>query len=84
MQCNVEKKQLGSLFMLANKSNLCFSYENLERATDYFSDKNKLGQGGSGSVYKVSCVIIRFFLMLLLFNWLISCSFLLCGIGSSY
>jgi hypothetical protein len=27
--------------MLANKSNLCFSYENLERATDYFSDKNK-------------------------------------------
>ncbi|KAL1216476.1 Cysteine-rich receptor-like protein kinase 3 [Cardamine amara subsp. amara] len=47
-----EKKQLGSLFMLANKSNLCFSYENLEKATDYFSDKNKLGQGGSGSVYK--------------------------------
>ncbi|CAH2066586.1 unnamed protein product [Thlaspi arvense] len=47
-----EKKQLGSLFMLANKSNLCFSYENLERATDYFSDKNKLGQGGSGSVFK--------------------------------
>ncbi|KAG7586566.1 Protein kinase-like domain superfamily [Arabidopsis thaliana x Arabidopsis arenosa] len=47
-----EKKQLGSLFMLANKSNLCFSYENLERATHYFSDKNKLGQGGSGSVYK--------------------------------
>ncbi|CAG7904282.1 unnamed protein product [Brassica rapa] len=47
-----EKKQLGSLFMLANKSDLCFSYENLERATDYFSDKNKLGQGGSGSVFK--------------------------------
>lgn len=43
--------------MLANKSNLCFSYENLERATDYFSDKNKLGQGGSGSVYKVSYVL---------------------------
>lgn len=59
MQCNVEKKQLGSLFMLANKSNLCFSYENLERATDYFSDKNKLGQGGSGSVFKVSCVVLR-------------------------
>lgn len=62
--------------MLANKSNLCFSYENLERATDYFSDKNKLGQGGSGSVYKVSCILsIRFleFLlrMFLLFNWLI-------------
>uniref|UniRef100_A0A1J3GF30 Cysteine-rich receptor-like protein kinase 3 n=1 Tax=Noccaea caerulescens TaxID=107243 RepID=A0A1J3GF30_NOCCA len=47
-----EKKQLGSLFMLANKSDLCFSYENLEKATDYFSDKNKLGQGGSGSVFK--------------------------------
>ncbi|KAL0701380.1 hypothetical protein Bca4012_057502 [Brassica carinata] len=25
---------------------------NLEKATDYFSDKNKLGQGGSGSVFK--------------------------------
>ena len=48
--------------MLANKSDLCFSYENLERATDYFSDKNKLGQGGSGSVFKASCVLIsRFF-----------------------
>ncbi|KAH0875581.1 hypothetical protein HID58_072943 [Brassica napus] len=47
-----ENKQLGPLFMLANKSNICFSYENLEKATDYFSDKNKLGQGGSGSVFK--------------------------------
>lgn len=49
--------------MLANKSNICFSYENLEKATDYFSDKNKLGQGGSGSVFKVGCVffIIRLF-----------------------
>ncbi|KAG2321606.1 hypothetical protein Bca52824_014819 [Brassica carinata] len=47
-----DNKQIGSLFMLANKSNLSFSYENLEKATDYFSDKNKLGQGGSGSVFK--------------------------------
>jgi hypothetical protein len=73
--------------MLANKSNLCFSYENLERATDYFSDKNKLGQGGSGSVYKVSSVLIIHFLefhvgMFLLLNWLTLCPF--CGVGSSY
>ena len=51
--------------MLANKSNICFSYENLEKATDYFSDKNKLGQGGSGSVFKVGCV----------FNFLLSVRF---------
>ncbi|XP_010552664.1 PREDICTED: cysteine-rich receptor-like protein kinase 3 [Tarenaya hassleriana] len=47
-----EKKQLGSLFRMANNSSLCFSYETLEKATNYFSHSNKLGQGGSGSVYK--------------------------------
>ena len=36
-----------------NKSQLNFSYEVLEKATNYFHDSNKLGQGGSGSVYKV-------------------------------
>ncbi|KAL0336116.1 UNVERIFIED_CONTAM: Cysteine-rich receptor-like protein kinase [Sesamum radiatum] len=34
------------------KSKINFSYETLERATNYFADSNKLGQGGSGSVYK--------------------------------
>ncbi|KAK8659564.1 hypothetical protein V6N13_029764 [Hibiscus sabdariffa] len=47
-----ETKQLGALSPLLNKSKLSFSYESLEKATDYFNDLNKLGQGGSGSVYK--------------------------------
>ncbi|XP_034201096.1 cysteine-rich receptor-like protein kinase 3 isoform X2 [Prunus dulcis] len=49
---NGEKKQLGPLLATVNKSQLNFSYEVLERATNYFHDSNKLGQGGSGSVYK--------------------------------
>lgn len=48
-----EKKQLGPLVAIINKSKLNFSYETLERATNYFDQSNKLGQGGSGSVYKV-------------------------------
>ncbi|KAF7123471.1 hypothetical protein RHSIM_Rhsim12G0042500 [Rhododendron simsii] len=47
-----ERKQLGALLVTVNNSKLNFSYETLERATNYFSNSNKLGQGGSGSVYK--------------------------------
>ncbi|PON99006.1 Serine/threonine protein kinase [Trema orientale] len=47
-----EKKQLGALLDTVNKSKLNFSYEVLEKATNFFHDSNKLGQGGSGSVYK--------------------------------
>ncbi|PRQ40203.1 putative protein kinase RLK-Pelle-DLSV family [Rosa chinensis] len=47
-----EKRQLGALFSIVNKSQLNYSYEVLENATNYFHDSNKLGQGGSGSVYK--------------------------------
>ncbi|CAL5349860.1 unnamed protein product [Camellia sinensis] len=47
-----ERKQLGALLAIVNKSALNFSYETLERATNYFHHSNKLGQGGSGSVYK--------------------------------
>ncbi|TQD83175.1 hypothetical protein C1H46_031280 [Malus baccata] len=47
-----EKKQFGALLATVNKSQLNFSYEVLEKATNYFHDSNKLGQGGSGSVYK--------------------------------
>ncbi|KAK4376900.1 hypothetical protein RND71_003196 [Anisodus tanguticus] len=47
-----EKKQLGALIRTVNKSKLNISYETLEKAANYFNNSNKLGQGGSGSVYK--------------------------------
>ncbi|KAJ7953581.1 putative Kinase [Quillaja saponaria] len=47
-----EKKQLGALVDTVNKSKLNIPYEILETATNYFANSNKLGQGGSGSVYK--------------------------------
>lgn len=47
------EEQLGPLLATVNKSNLNFSYDTLEKATNYFASSNKLGQGGSGSVYKV-------------------------------
>ncbi|KAH6815582.1 cysteine-rich RLK protein 3 [Perilla frutescens var. frutescens] len=46
------KKKLGALLSMVTKSKINFSYETLERATGYFHSSNKLGQGGSGSVYK--------------------------------
>lgn len=46
------EEQLGPLLATVNKSNLNFSYDTLEKATNYFASSNKLGQGGSGSVYK--------------------------------
>jgi hypothetical protein len=47
-----------------NKSQLNYSYEVLEKATNYFHNSNKLGQGGSGSVYKVisGLLYLRFFI----------------------
>lgn len=47
-----EKKQLGLLVDVVNNSKRNFSYELLEKATSYFHQSSKLGQGGSGSVYK--------------------------------
>ncbi|XP_009392180.2 cysteine-rich receptor-like protein kinase 3 [Musa acuminata AAA Group] len=46
------RRQLGALATTIRRSSLNFKYETLERATNYFSDANKLGQGGSGSVFK--------------------------------
>lgn len=49
-----ERRQVGVLLNTVIKSKLNMPYEILEKATDYFSDSNKLGEGGSGSVYKVT------------------------------
>ncbi|KAF2315897.1 hypothetical protein GH714_040692 [Hevea brasiliensis] len=37
---------------LSTRSNLNFKYEVLEKATNFFSNEMKLGQGGAGSVFK--------------------------------
>lgn len=34
-----------------------FSFESVALATDYFSNVNKLGEGGFGSVYKVTQIL---------------------------
>ncbi|WCJ38487.1 Cysteine-rich receptor-like protein kinase 3 [Euphorbia peplus] len=47
-----ERKELGALLSIVNNSKLNFTYETLETATNYFHVSNKLGEGGSGSVYK--------------------------------
>ncbi|KAF8037042.1 hypothetical protein BT93_B0075 [Corymbia citriodora subsp. variegata] len=50
------KKQVhNSLMQLpasVSKSSLYFKYETLEKATNFFHESWKLGQGGAGSVYK--------------------------------
>lgn len=57
-----ERKQLGALLATVNRSKLNISYEILEKATNYFHSSNKLGQGGSGSVYKVISGSIIYFI----------------------
>ncbi|KAG0450217.1 hypothetical protein HPP92_026857 [Vanilla planifolia] len=49
-----ESETDGSMEMIRSLSNshLSFKYEVLREATDNFSENNKLGQGGYGSVYK--------------------------------
>ncbi|KAL8471294.1 hypothetical protein ACS0TY_028808 [Phlomoides rotata] len=47
-----ERSNLGKISYSYNKSNLNFKYETLEKATNYFDDSRKLGQGGAGSVYR--------------------------------
>lgn len=39
------------------KRSLKFKYSTIEKATHYFSEANKLGQGGFGEVFKVLKVI---------------------------
>lgn len=56
--CPLVRRQLGALATTIRRSSLNFKYETLERATNYFSDANKLGQGGSGSVFKANFATI--------------------------
>lgn len=39
-------------------SNLSFKYDDLRKATDNFSQNNRLGEGGYGAVYKVIFIYI--------------------------
>ncbi|KAK2632867.1 hypothetical protein EUGRSUZ_L00960 [Eucalyptus grandis] len=50
-----KKRVQNSLMQLRasmSKFRLYFKYETLEKATNFFHDSRKLGQGGAGSVYK--------------------------------
>ncbi|XP_030531395.2 cysteine-rich receptor-like protein kinase 42 [Rhodamnia argentea] len=47
----VQKKLFG-VPAIVRKSNLNFNYELLEKATKFFDDSRKLGQGGAGTVFK--------------------------------
>ncbi|KAH7866908.1 hypothetical protein Vadar_026573 [Vaccinium darrowii] len=44
--------KLSRVPSVVKKSNLNYKYEVLEQATDFFNSSNKLGQGGSSSVWK--------------------------------
>uniref|UniRef100_A0A7N0VFQ7 Cysteine-rich receptor-like protein kinase 2 n=1 Tax=Kalanchoe fedtschenkoi TaxID=63787 RepID=A0A7N0VFQ7_KALFE len=53
----IQKKRRGSndvekLVKTLHDSSLNFKYSTIEKATDSFSEANKLGQGGFGTVYK--------------------------------
>ncbi|WCJ36096.1 Cysteine-rich receptor-like protein kinase 1 [Euphorbia peplus] len=47
-----KEEQEKTLRRLAINSNLNYQYEVLEKATNYFNEEMKLGQGGAGTVYK--------------------------------
>ncbi|CAH9107481.1 unnamed protein product [Cuscuta epithymum] len=56
-QRRIDKKRKGSnnvekLVKILHDSSLNFKYSTLEKATGRFSEANKLGQGGFGTVYK--------------------------------
>ncbi|KAL1214651.1 Cysteine-rich receptor-like protein kinase 42 [Cardamine amara subsp. amara] len=46
-----EQRNLGLVSRKFNNSKTKFKYETLEKATDYFNPKKKLGQGGNGTVF---------------------------------
>lgn len=59
--CVLATIHLGKLSSSVEKSGLKFKYETLEKATEFFDPSRKLGQGASGSVYKVSFLFSFFF-----------------------
>ncbi|XP_010528239.1 PREDICTED: cysteine-rich receptor-like protein kinase 42 [Tarenaya hassleriana] len=46
-----ERRNLGLISARFNNSRTKYKYETLEKATDYFSSKRILGQGGNGTVF---------------------------------
>jgi hypothetical protein len=55
---NISFVMVAELYSIVGRPNV-FSYGELRTATENFSSNNLLGEGGYGSVYKVSSSIIR-------------------------
>ena len=55
---NVEELEDISAEDVSAEESLLYDYEELVVATDNFSSRNKLGQGGFGAVYKVTMVFL--------------------------
>lgn len=54
-ELGIDRRRRGKRSERKNNNELhIFSFESVALATDYFSDANKLGEGGFGSVYKVA------------------------------
>jgi serine/threonine protein kinase len=53
LELGIERRRRGKRSARNNNNELqIFSFESVAFATDYFSDANKLGEGGFGPVYK--------------------------------
>ena len=69
------RKKLAALAPILKKSGVNFKYEALEKATNYFNISNKLGGGGSGTVFKASALIQKQISAGFLCFWLTKCCF---------
>lgn len=52
-----DRDSVSEFLRSISESHLCFKYEHLLTATENFDQRNKLGQGGYGSVYKVILIM---------------------------
>ena len=61
---NISFVMVAELYSIVGRPNV-FSYGELRTATENFGSNNLLGEGGYGSVYKVSSSIVRMVVNLL-------------------